>query len=531
MELTGIQFLLFLCVVFLLYFTVFRKRQWVLLLAASIVFYVFAGVKYIVFIVISSLVTWLIGLKIQSLNDREKEIVSDKTLEKEIIKQHRAEFLKRRRFWMVLDLLINLGILCVIKYTNFALQEVSLLLEHFGIQWSKSFSFVLPLGISFYTFMLVSYILDLYWKRYRAETNFFRMLLFASYFPHITQGPLSRYNKLAPQLAQNHSFDYDRAAKGLQLMLWGFFEKLVIADRLAIFTNGVYSRWKSLNGLPLVVAIIFFSVRLYMDFQGCMDIGRGVSQVFGIELELNFNHPYFSKTMPEFWRRWHITLGAWFKEYLLYPVSMTPLCKNLTRVTRRKYGAAVSRVVSTIIPSICVWLVTGIWHGAAVRYIFWGFYHGILIIGSNILEIPAEKAVAAMKIRKDTFSYELFQMTRTFILSAIGRIFFFAANAVEARAIFFRMFNFRNPALYTLWDGSMYTYGLDQYAYYLAWLLIAMLWGIGMVQERGVVIRDWIGKQNLLFRWVLYLLLIASILILGVYGKGYDASKFVYGAF
>ena len=155
----------------------------------------------------------------------------------------------------------------------------------------------------------------------------------------------------------------------------------------------------------------------------------------------------------------------------------------------------------------------------------------ILIIGSNILEIPAEKAVAAMKIRKDTFSYGLFQMTRTFILSAIGRIFFFAANAVEARAIFFRMFNFRNPALYTLWDGSMYTYGLDQYAYYLAWLLIAMLWGIGMVQERGVVIRDWIGKQNLLFRWVLYLLLIASLLILGVYGKGYDASKFVYGAF
>ena len=531
MNFTSLMFLPFVAVVCLMYFTVFRRCQWFLLLLASIAFYLFSGPKYIVFIIITALSTYLLALLIQELHEKEKEALAVPELKKEDKKKIKKKYTRRKKFWLILDFLINIGLLCVIKYLDFALTGVTALLKHWNIDWSRSFNFVLPLGISFYTFMAVGYILDIYWKRYKAEENPLRFMLFTMYFPHILQGPIARYNKLAPQFCEKHRFNYDQFTKGIQLMLWGYFEKMVIADRLAIFANGVYAKWDSLTGVPLVIAIVFFSMRLYLDFQGCMDIARGVSQMFGIELELNFWHPYFSKNMPEFWRRWHITLGAWFKDYLLYPVSMSKLCKSINKFTRRKWGNQVSRSLATVIPAACVWLITGTWHGAAMCYILWGIYHGILIILSSLFEIPIMKLNSVLHINTECWSFNLFRMARTFVLSAIGRIFFVAtAGFDQAVAIIQRTFDFKHFRLYTLWDESLYTYGLDRYNFNLAILLIVLIWGVSMLQEK-MNIRDEIAKQNLIFRWMLYLLLIAGIIIFGVYGTGYDASSFVYGKF
>ncbi len=531
MSLTSLSFLIFICIVTCLYFILPGRFQWTVLMAASIVFYLAAGPKYIVFVLISTIVSFLCAGQIQKLHDNEDETAASGSLDRQQIKALKKTVTVKCRRWLLLDLLINLGLLGVMKYLNFALRGVSALLQTAGIHWEKQFSLILPLGISFYTFMLVGYILDIFWRRYPAEKSFRKFLLYTIYFPHITQGPISRYNKLAPQLDEAHPFDYDRVAKGFQLLLWGYFEKLVIADRLAVFANGVYDRWKVLTGLPLIVAIVFFSMQLYLDFQGCMDICRGISEVFGIRLEINFARPYFSKNMPEFWRRWHITLGAWFKDYLLYPVSMSSLCKSVNKWSRRKWGNAASRTVSTIIPAACVWMVTGLWHGAAVQYVLWGVYHGFLIIGGAVMAVPFQKLGEALQINMKAWSFDLFRMARTFLLSAIGRIFFLSAGLRQAFLLIRRTFNFRHPSLYMLWNKGLYDFGLNQRGFLLSILLIAMIWGVGMVQERGIVIRDWIAEQNLVFRWILYLSLIAAILVLGIYGEGYNASAFVYQKF
>ena len=536
MNFTSLLFVPFVLLVCLLYFTLFRKAQWILLLLASLAFYLFSGPKYIVFVIVTTITTYFCARVIDGFNRQEKEVISNFDGSKERKKRIKKKFARRKRLFLILDLLINIGILVVIKYLDFALTGVSSMLADWGIDWSRTFKFVLPLGISFYTFMSIGYLLDVYWKRYKSEKNILRLLLFNIYFPHILQGPISRYNKLAPQFLVKHKFDYDRVCKGFQLMLWGFFEKMVIADRLAIFANGVYAQWETASGLSLIFAIIFFSMQLYLDFQGCMDIGRGVSQVFGIELELNFWHPYFSKKMPEFWRRWHITLGAWFKDYLLYPVSMSKLSKAINRWTRKRFGNSVSRACSTILPAACVWLITGTWHGAAVCYILWGIYHGILIICGAVFEKPIEKLTAVLHINTGAWSFTLFQMVRTFILSAIGRIFFVAAGGFDdAIAIIKRTFDLRNLGLHGMWNDSLYSYGLDRHGFTLSILLIALIWIVSMLQEKfnkdQLTVRDVISKQNIVFRWILYFSLIFAIMIFGIYGSGYDAGAFVYGKF
>lgn len=531
MSFTSLSFLPFVLLVCALYFTIFRKKQWVLLLLASIAFYMCSGPKYIVYIIATIVTTYALARRIQYLHNKEKRILAEFEGTKDEKKKIKKKYTRKRKAYLILDFIINIGILCVVKYTNFALSGVSAILANYGIDWSRQFSFVLPLGISFYTFMSIGYILDVYWKRYEAEKNVLHFGLFCIYFPHILQGPIARYNKLAPQLFVNHKFDYDRVTKGFQLMLWGYFEKMVIADRLAIFANGVYAEWETLTGLPLLIAIIFFSMQLYLDFQGCMDIGRGVSQVFGIELELNFWHPYFSKNMPEFWRRWHITLGAWFKDYLLYPVSMSGLSKSINRWTRKHWGNEVSRSFSTVLPATCVWLITGIWHGAAACYVFWGIYHGILIISGALFEQPIKKITKLLRINTEAWSFKLFQMIRTFILSAIGRIFFVASGGFgDAIEIIKRTFTIKGLNLHMIFDESLYNYGLNKYGFILALLLIVLVWIVSMLQEK-MVIRDEIAKQNIVFRWCMYFALIFGILIFGIYGSGYDAGAFVYGQF
>lgn len=536
MNFTMLTFLPFLLVVVLLYFTVFRKCQWVFLLLASVVFYMFSGPKYIIFLFISALVTYLLAIGIQYLHDKEKNLTSNLELSREAKKSLKKKYGTKKKLVLVLDLLITLGLLCVIKYTDFILSGVSSVLARYGIDWSKEFNFILPLGISFYTFMVVGYILDVYWKRYRAEKNFFKLALFTVYFPHIIQGPIGRYNKLSGQFFKEHPFDYDRVAKGAQLILWGYFEKMVIADRLLVFTNGVFGKWDQLTGLPLMLGLSFFSIQLYLDWLGCMDIARGISQIFGIELDRNFWHPFFSKNMPEFWRRWHISLGSWFKDYLLYPVSMSGLCKAINKFTRKKWGNQASRAFSSVIPAACVWIVTGVWHGAAACYVLWGVYHGILIILSALFEVPIQKLNKLLHINTECFSFNLFRMIRTFILSTIGRIFFAtSAGLAETIEILKRTFDFRHLNLHTLWDESLYTYGLDRHDFTLAVILIGVVWVVSMLQEKfakdNMGIRDVIAQQNLVFRWILYLGVIAGIIIFGMYGSGYDAGAFFYGQF
>lgn len=396
--------------------------------------------------------------------------------------------------------------------------------------------YLLPIGMSYYTLQVISYLLDVYWGRLEAEQDYWKVLLFTCFFPQLVQGPISKYSELAPELFKEHKLDWKNIKYGVQLMLWGFFKKMLIADRIGVYVNAIFHEGVTPYGLTAWIGLVFYGIQLYCDFSGGIDVIRGVSECFGIGLKENFRQPYFSLSLGEFWRRWHISLGAWFKDYLLYPVSMSALCKKINKFTRKKWGNQVSRSLSVVIPASCVWIVTGVWHGAASCFVLWGIYHGILIVSSGLFEIPIQKLCKFLHMDTECFSFNLFRMARTFMLSTIGRIFFAVSAGFTTFFEFLkRMFNFRQFGLHTLLDESLYSYGLDQHNFTLAMLLVALVWGVSMLQEKfdkdGMTIRDVIAKQNILFRWLLYLALIAGILVFGMYGSGYNAGAFFYGKF
>ena len=510
----------------LIIYYIFQPYQKVVLFFSSILFYCFAGPKYIIYIFLSTLTTYFCAYFI---SDIYKALDNGSGLSLAEQKQQQ-ECAKRKALWILrLDFLVVLGILVVLKYFNFFSKAFFGFLGLFQIERDPIFlNLVMPLGLSYFTFMNLGYILDVYWKKIPVEKEFTKFALFTMYFPHVVQGPISRYGQLAPQFLERKRFDYDRLCSGLQLALWGYFKKMVIADRLNIFVSQIYDNPQSYHGVVFLVATIFYSIQIYADFSGCMDIVGGVSETFGITLEKNFDHPYFSRSIPEFWRRWHMTLGTWFKDYVFYPASRTRLCKDFNKWTRKRFGNSVSRTWSSVIPLLCVWLLTGLWHGAAWKYVAWGLFHGFLIIGGTVFAKQIQQLTSLLRIQTDRFSWHLFQVLRTFTLCCIGRVFFRANGFRAAMDIFVRTFSDFQP--WILFDGSLYTYGLDRPNFLLALVCILILFFVDLLQER-MALRKAFARQNLVFRWIILYAAIFSILIFGIYGPGYDASQFIYNNF
>ena len=510
----------------LIIYYIFQPCQKIILLFSSILFYCFAGPKYIIYIFLSTLTTYFCAYFI---SDIYKALDNSSGLSPAEQKQQQ-EHVKRKALRILrLDFLIVLGILVVLKYFNFFSRTFFDLLGLFRIERDPVFlNLVMPLGLSYFTFMNLGYILDVYWKKIPVEKEFTKFALFTMYFPHVVQGPISRYGQLAPQFLERKRFDYDRLCSGLQLALWGYFKKMVIADRLNIFVSQIYDNPQSYHGVVFLVATIFYSIQIYADFSGCMDIVGGVSETFGITLEKNFDHPYFSRSIPEFWRRWHMTLGTWFKDYVFYPASRTRFCKDFNKWTRKRFGNSVSRTWSSVIPLLCVWLLTGLWHGAAWKYVAWGLFHGFLIIGGTVFAKQIQQLTSLLRIQTDRFSWHLFQVLRTFTLCCIGRVFFRANGFRAAMDIFVRTFSDFQP--WILFDGSLYTYGLDRPNFLLALVCILILFFVDLLQER-MALRKAFARQNLVFRWIILYAAIFSILIFGIYGPGYDASQFIYNNF
>lgn len=387
-------------------------------------------------------------------------------------------------------------------------------------------SFFVPLGISYYTFSLIGYLLDVYWKKERAETNYCKLLLFALYFPKVFQGPISKHRDIAKQLNEGHRFDYRRYCFGWQRMLWGFFKKLVIADRLNIFVNTVFGNYGSYHGSQLLAAAIFGAFQLYCDFSGCMDIALGASQIFGIELEENFNRPFFSRSASEFWRRWHITLGAWFKDYLYLPVSRSSAVKKISKKMGNRFGAAARKNTIIVIASTVVWLATGLWHGTGWNYIVWGIYWDIIIVSTTVFEPQIQNLTTRLRIHTESKGFILFQQLRTFLLFVVARIITIPSELKTTGEIFKSIFTDFAP--WKLVDGSIYDLGLDRPNLHLAIIVIILLMWVGAKQERGIVIREKIEALPIVPRWIFWLAASFAVLIFGVYGVGYSASAFIY---
>ena len=348
--------------------------------------------------------------------------------------------------------------------------------------------------------------------------------LFILFFPQIMQGPIGRYNDLAPQLFEPCKFDYDRLKSGLVRMLWGFFKKMVIADRAAFLVNTVFDNWKPYGGAVIWVAVFLYAVQLYADFSGYMDIALGAGEALGIRLSENFRTPYFSKSTAEFWRRWHITLGTWFRDYLFYPIIRTKLFQKVAK--SKKLPKFVKTNIPTIAGLAVVWLITGIWHGADWHYAAWGIYYGMIIIASSLLAPVYEKLTKLLRIKTDCFSYKLFQIVRTFLIVLVGYVLFRGNGLMAAFKMIKSMFTVYNPWVFT--DGTLLTLGLDAANWNVLILSMLILLAVSIANENGINVRERISQQNIIFQWICYLAGIFAVLIFGIYGSGYDASAFMY---
>ncbi len=527
MSFTSAAFLLFVVITTIVYFIVPKKAQWIILLLASYIFYLLSSPKTFIFVLITTVTTFMGGKAISGFEAEYKAYIKEhkECLEKEQKKQLKNANQRKKKRVMVLVMLVNFGILAFLKYFRVYLNDIASIL---GLEQIFNAGILIPLGISFYTFQSMGYLIDVYRGKFTADTNLAKFALFVSFFPQIVQGPISRYDQLAGQLYKSHTFDYTRIKFGVQLILWGFFKKLVIADRVGILVDQVFDNYKEYWGFFIIVAVIGYTIQIYADFSGGMEIARGISQIFGIDMIKNFERPYFAASIPEFWRRWHITLGAWCRDYIFYPISLSPTFGRLGKKLRGVLGERIGKLVPVIIAQLMTFLTIGIWHGAEFKYIAYGLYQAIFIIGGILCEPYLIKLTKWLKINTEAFSWRLFQILRTFTLIVIGR-YFSRGDSFDAAIYMMKESLVFNPRIF--FDESIFQLGLSQGDFLVLVIALIIWFFISLMQECGINVRERLSEQNLVFRWLIYISALVFVLIFGIYGSGYDSSGFIYRTF
>lgn len=490
----SIPFLIFFPVVTLVYAVIPKKARCIWLLFASYYFYMCWNAKYVLLLIFSTVVTYAAGLLIG-----------------------KARSARAKKCAMAVGFILNIGILFFFKYFDFALRYLNMLLAHFGVQSiQKPFDVLLPVGISFYTFQALGYLVDVYRGDCETEKSLLRYALFVSFFPQLVAGPIERSKNLFRQIREMERrtlLSMEALAQGLVMMLWGFFMKMVIADRAAIFVDTVFGQAFAIGTVEAVLGAAGFAVQIYCDFGGYSAIAIGAAKVMGFDLMENFNTPYFAASVKDFWRRWHISLSSWFRDYLYIPLGGSR-------------GGRLRKYTNLLI----TFLVSGLWHGAALTYVVWGFVHGLYQIVGDILKPVRQKAAALLRVKTDVFSFRLGQRIGTFALTTFAWIFFRAASVKQALLYIKNLFTRWDP--WVLFDESLYTFGLDRRETEILFAALAALIIVDLVRYRkGLNLGQALYRQNLVFRWAVMILLALAVIVYGVYGIDFDSAKFIYFTF
>ena len=528
------EFIIFLLLVFVLYYLIPKKGQWILLLLANFAFYAYADVRYPLFLIMTATTVYgaarWITCYSRELEQYKQQIKSGEIPKptREEKKQFRKKIQNKKKWVMLICLFVNLGILAVVKYTNFAISNINFFVEKAG---ETPFSFVdmiIPLGISFYTFQAIGYLLDVYWEKCEPQRNYFRFLLFVSFFPQLIQGPISRYKDLSRTLYEEHSFDWCQIRFGLERILWGYFKKLVIADRVFLAVAALAENPKYYTGGFVLVEMLFYALQLYADFTGGIDITIGIAQVLGIRVEENFIRPFFSKNIAEYWRRWHISMGTWFRDYIFYPCSISRPIKSLTTFCKRHFGMAVARRIAVYIASVLVWLATGIWHGAEWRFVIWGLLNGVIILISEECEPLYGRFHKRFPNIGKTVAYRGFQVIRTFLLMSCLRLFDVYGSVRGTLRQFVHMFT--QIGKHPVTGKELLDLGLTVNDYAILGVGTLAMFTVSMVGRRGDV-REKISQKPYAIRYLIFVTLFFVVLLFGNYGQGYDVRQFIYNQF
>lgn len=479
----SLQFAVFLPIVFISYWLLPHKYRWLLLLIASYYFYMSWNAKYVVLILFTTAISYFAAILIE-----------------------KTENVKSRKIILAFTLIACLGVLFAFKYYNFFSSSFTAILKKFAIPLHPvTLKLLLPVGISFYTFQTLSYVIDVYKGRVKPEHHFGIYACFISFFPQLVAGPIERTENLLPQIKAEHSFDYTQAMLGLKIMLWGYFKKMVISDNLAIYVDGVFDNLYSYQGFSLVIAVLFFTLQIYCDFSGYSDIARGTAKLMGIELMENFRRPYFSTSVKEFWRRWHISLSTWFKDYLYIPLGGNRVSK-----LRNFFNVMVT------------FLVSGLWHGANWTFVVWGGLHGLAQFVESLLGLNGKN------VKRGGVSYWL-RVCVVFTFVALAWVMFRAQSFTEALYVFSNMFTgIKEPVNY-LYQGLSKT-GLGYSGALQAGLLyVVPLFVYDYISfkndEDGAVLMS--AKKHWI-QWLIYIVMGCLIIMLSPKGA---AAEFVYFQF
>lgn len=492
----SIDFLIFFPVISLIYFLVPSKMRYIWLLVVSYFFYMCWNPKYIILIVVSTVVTYLSAILIYKyfyLNKKKKLILG-------------------------INFICNIGILVFFKYFTFIFDNLSLFAGYFNLQIKQiPFDIILPVGISFYIFQALGYTIDVYRGNIKPERNILKYALFVSFFPQLVAGPIERSYNLITQInelpSKKNILHYERIINGLILMLYGLFLKMVIADRISIVADNVFDRYYMYGSIELIAAAIAFAIQIYCDFASYSIIAQGSAKVLGFELVDNFDTPYFATSIKDFWRRWHMSLSGWFRDYLYIPLGGSR-CSKIKQYRN----------------IMITFLISGLWHGAEWHYFLWGGVHGIYQIVSQELQPIKKKMEKRLKVKTECESYRLLQILITFTLVVIAWIFFRAENIEAAIEYIKRIFCVIEP--WVLYDGSLYLLGLDRFEMNVLKAALFVLFLTDLLKYRKKKrLDEFLMNQNIWFRWCALFFLLFFVLVYGMYGPKFDGKQFIYFQF
>ena len=511
MSLTSIAFFAGLILSIGLYYLFYGKGQWILLLLFSAAFFLVsspAGTWG--FFLAAAAVTFVCGRAIAYFRENRISRAAGAAL--------------------VIGIAVDAALLLTLKYGHFLAENENLLLSALHVNLNiREFALPAPVGISFYTLSLIAYLVDVYWGLTKPQSAPLRFLLFSGYYPLMTSGPIVHHEQLAAQLAAPHRFDWKNVTFGLQRVLWGVFKKLVISVRCGVIADAVYADPEQYAGLYIWIAAALFMMQLYTDFSGCMDIVIGASECYGIVLPENFRSPFFAQSVQEFWQRWHMTLGNWARDYIMYPLLRLKVVRGWIKWMSKHISKSFSRKFPTYVAMLPVWLFIGLWHGSDWKYILgMGIWFWLCIVLGEVLAPLFQAVTRILRFRTDNFSFRVFRSLRVFALVAIGNMFFRLPSIRETIRVLRLGVSIFNPWIFV--DGTLFSLGLNKKNIAVMMAALFVLFVVSVL-DRKEDVRERIARQGIVYRWSLFILLIWVIAVFGVYGPGFVAADFIYEQF
>lgn len=524
MSISSAVFLLFLAFCVAGYYLAPKKQRYLVLLGASVCFYLAYSVRAAVYLLITICITYGCGVLLGQSHRDEKTALAEETADKKTVKQ---AYKHKRRVLLTSVLVLNFATLAFFKYLNSWLMSLGVMLSLTGVTFSfRPLNLLIPVGISFYIFQTAGYLIDVYRGRQEPEKNVLKYALFVCYFPQMIQGPINRFNKLHVQLVQGNDFNADNLKYGIQLMIWGMLKKVFLADPLAGAVEEAYTNFTAYPGAVAFLGAALYCVQLYCDFSGGTDLVRGVSQLFGVEMSENFRRPYFARSVDEFWRRWHMSLGDWMKDYLFYPLALSGSLNRVGKTARKYLGAYIGKLTVPCVSTLIVFLVVGIWQGPGWSNIAYGLWNGGLMSLAMVCQKPFGAVRERLGVSDEKWWFRVFQIARTCLLVIIGRYFSRSDSLYQALRMIWRTVRYFGQGGLTL--ATLTCFGLTGADWIGILIAGGVLLTVSVLQEQGVRIRKSLDKMPWFIQFILLFTAVLLLVVCVYLNTDYISIAYVY---